>query len=30
MGSGTTLIASYLHNRKGIGIDIDKDYCDIA
>ena len=30
MGSGTTLIASYLYNRKGIGIDIDKEYCDIA
>jgi len=30
LGSGTTLIASYLNNRKGIGIDIDKDYCDIA
>ncbi len=30
LGSGSTLIASYLHNRKGIGVDIDKDYCDIA
>ncbi len=30
LGSGTTLIASYLNNRKGIGFDIDKDYCDIA
>ena len=30
LGSGSTLIASYLHGRKGIGIDIDKDYCDIA
>ena len=30
LGSGTTLIASYLNNRKGIGIDIDKKYCDIA
>ncbi|MFH1889958.1 MAG: site-specific DNA-methyltransferase [Candidatus Kuenenbacteria bacterium] len=30
LGSGTTLIASYLNNRKGIGIDIDKEYCDIA
>jgi len=30
LGSGTTLIASYLYNRKGIGVDIDKDYCDIA
>ncbi|HUT96207.1 MAG TPA: transcriptional repressor LexA [Candidatus Paceibacterota bacterium] len=30
LGSGSTLIAAYLHNRKGIGIDIDKNYCDIA
>jgi len=30
LGSGSTLIASYLHGRKGIGIDIDKDYCNIA
>ena len=30
LGSGSTLIASYLHNRKGIGVDIDKKYCDIA
>ena len=30
LGSGSTLIAAYLHNRKGIGIDIDKSYCDIA
>lgn len=30
LGSGSTLIASYLNNRKGIGIDIDKEYCDIA
>jgi len=30
LGSGSTLIASYLYNRKGIGVDIDKDYCDIA
>jgi site-specific DNA-methyltransferase (adenine-specific) len=30
LGSGSTLIASYLNNRKGIGVDIDKDYCDIA
>jgi len=30
LGSGTTLIASYLNKRKGIGIDIDKEYCDIA
>ncbi len=30
LGSGSTLIASYLHNRIGIGIDIDRKYCDIA
>lgn len=30
LGSGTTLIASYLNNRKGIGVDIDKEYCDLA
>ena len=30
LGSGSTLIATHLHNRKGIGIDIDKSYCDIA
>lgn len=30
LGSGSTLIASYLHNRLGIGVDIDKKYCDIA
>ncbi|MCM8817648.1 MAG: site-specific DNA-methyltransferase [Candidatus Omnitrophica bacterium] len=30
MGSGTTLIAAHLHNRKGIGVDIDKTYCELA
>jgi len=30
LGSGTTLIATYLNNRKGIGVDIDKGYCDLA
>lgn len=30
LGSGTTLISSYLNNRKGVGIDIDKKYCDLA
>lgn len=30
LGSGSTLIASYLNNRRGIGIDIDQAYCDIA
>ena len=30
LGSGSTLIAASLHKRKGIGVDIDKRYCDIA
>ena len=30
LGSGSTLVAAYLSKRKGIGVDIDKDYCDIA
>lgn len=30
LGSGSTLIASYLNNRRGIGTEIDKTYCDIA
>ena len=30
LGSGSTLLATSLYNRKGIGIDIDKNYCDIA
>lgn len=30
LGSGTTLIASYLNNRNGVGVDIDKEYCDLA
>ncbi|HSW58857.1 MAG TPA: site-specific DNA-methyltransferase [Dehalococcoidales bacterium] len=30
LGSGTTLVASCLLNRNGIGVDIDKDYCNIA
>jgi site-specific DNA-methyltransferase (adenine-specific) len=30
MGSGSTLIAAHLNNRKSIGVDIDKAYCDIA
>jgi len=29
VGSGTTLIASYLENRKGVGVDIDKGYCQL-
>jgi site-specific DNA-methyltransferase (adenine-specific) len=30
LGSGTTLIASYLNDRNGIGIEIDPRYCRIA
>jgi len=30
LGSGTTLIAAYLNKRKGIGVEIDKEYCDLA
>lgn len=30
MGSGSTLIAAGLNNRKAIGVEIDKKYCDIA
>jgi site-specific DNA-methyltransferase (adenine-specific) len=30
LGSGSTLIATYLTDRKGIGIDIDEHYCEIA
>ncbi len=30
VGSGSTLIAAHLNNRKGIGVDIDKHYCDLA
>jgi site-specific DNA-methyltransferase (adenine-specific) len=30
LGSGTTLIASAILQRKGIGFDIDKSYCEIA
>lgn len=30
MGSGTTLVASYLNDRKGTGIEIDPHYCQIA
>jgi len=30
VGSGSTLIACALTNRKGIGVEIDKNYCEIA
>jgi len=30
LGSGTTLIACALLNRKGIGVEIDENYCEIA
>jgi len=30
VGSGSTLVAAHQNNRKAVGIDIDKDYCDIA
>ncbi|MFK5968961.1 MAG: site-specific DNA-methyltransferase [Candidatus Marithrix sp.] len=30
MGVGSTLLAALLHNRKAIGIDKEKEYCDIA
>lgn len=29
-GSGTTLVACKLHNRKGVGVDIDAEYCQLA
>ena len=30
LGSGSTLIACALLNRKGIGVEIDRNYCEIA
>lgn len=30
LGNGSTLIASVLTNRRGIGVEIDKNYCEIA
>jgi site-specific DNA-methyltransferase (adenine-specific) len=29
-GSGTTLIAAVSNSRKGIGIDVDRKYCELA
>ena len=30
LGSGSTLIATHMNNRKGIGVEIDQNYCNIA
>lgn len=30
LGSGTTLVSTALNKRKGIGVEIDKTYCDLA
>ena len=30
MGSGTTLLSCQINNRKGIGIEINDKYCDLA
>ena len=30
LGSGSTLIAASLYNRRGIGIEISREYCNIA
>jgi predicted O-methyltransferase YrrM len=30
LGSGTTLIAAALDNRRGVGVDVDLEYCELA
>jgi site-specific DNA-methyltransferase (adenine-specific) len=30
VGSGTTLLAAAMNKRKCIGVDIDKEYCDLS
>ncbi|MBI5133360.1 MAG: site-specific DNA-methyltransferase [Thaumarchaeota archaeon] len=30
LGSGTTLIAAHMLKRKGVGVEIDSKYCEIA
>ena len=30
LGSGTTLVACVLTNRRGVGVEVDKSYCSIA
>jgi site-specific DNA-methyltransferase (adenine-specific) len=30
LGSGTTLVATYQNNRKGVGVEFDKKYCKIS
>ena len=30
LGSGTTLIACYENKRKGVGVEINRDYCELS